>query len=205
MKPILALSTAVLAAALAMACSRDADTTADTGPMDATPATDPAAPGMSDAPASAAVGAMAPNEITGIVAAVDQHEVEAAEQALSKKVTGAVKEYAEMLHHAHADNLARTRAEGEANQAAPADTGPVQMQKEKGKAELASLAALEGKAYEKAYVDAMVRGHTEALAKLDDELIPAATNDAVKSHLTETRGHIETHLERGKTLQASMN
>lgn len=209
MKSLPTLTTALLVAALATACARDADTANDTNATDTTaaaPAADaqPAATPAPDATAPAA-GAIQPGEITGLVAAVDMHEIEAAEQARSKNVTGEVKDYADMLHTAHTANLAKTNSVGAANGAAPVESGPVQAQKEKGKAELATLAALEGKAYEKAYVDAMVKGHTEALAKLDNELIPAATNDAIKAHLTETRGHIAMHLERGQALQGSMN
>lgn len=208
MTRIPALGTALLTLALATACTRNdnPDTTADTATPPAAPA-DPAvtepAPAPAEAPAPAATS-MQPGEVTGMLAAIDQHEIDAAEQARGKNVTGAVLDYANMLHKAHSENLAKTRTIGAANGAAPVESGPVQAQKEKGQAELATLGALTGKAYETAYVDAMVKGHTEALAKLDNELIPSASNEAVKAHLTEARGHVAAHLEQGKTLQASL-
>ena len=52
----------------------------------------------------------------------------------------------------------------------------------------------------KAYIDAMVKGHTEALAVLDNKLIPKATTQAVKDHLAATREHVAHHLERAESL-----
>ena len=49
----------------------------------------------------------------------------------------------------------------------------------------------------------MVKGHEEALAKLDNELIPGATDQAVRQHLQDTRAAISRHLDTGRSLQSS--
>lgn len=144
-------------------------------------------------------GAAGDGEALAMVAAVDEHEIAAAEQARAKGVDGDVLAYADLLYGDHSENLARTRAL--ASPGLDSDSPDVMRQREKGEAELAKLAALEGDAYETAYVDAMVKGHTEALAMLDERLIPSARDEAIKAHLTATREHISMHLQKAKALQ----
>ncbi|HVG41189.1 MAG TPA: DUF4142 domain-containing protein, partial [Chitinophagaceae bacterium] len=52
-----------------------------------------------------------------------------------------------------------------------------------------------------AYLDAMIKGHTEVLSMIDSKLLTTAKNDALKAHLTETRGHVSMHLEQAKKLK----
>ncbi|NYZ61586.1 DUF4142 domain-containing protein [Luteimonas deserti] len=75
--------------------------------------------------------------------------------------------------------------------------------REKHEAERQRLSALEGQAFATAWVQAMVTGHEEALAKLDNELIPGASDEAVARHLRDTRTSIAGHLETARTLQAN--
>jgi len=47
----------------------------------------------------------------------------------------------------------------------------------------------------------MIKGHTEVLDMIDNQLLKRAANDAVKVHLTETRGSVAKHLAAAKQLQ----
>jgi putative membrane protein len=96
---------------------------------------------------------------------------------------------------------AGTGADAAAGQA-PSDPELAAM-RQKHDAERERLAALEGEEFTRAWVDAMVRGHEEALAKLDNELIPGATDDGVRQHLQDTRTAISRHLDTGRSLQSS--
>lgn len=73
----------------------------------------------------------------------------------------------------------------------------------KAKADVKALAAKNGTEFEKGYIDAMVTGHTDVLAMIDTQLIHAARNEAVKTHLSEVRALIAAHLEQGKRLQGA--
>lgn len=199
----------LLSCAVAMAlstqisgCNRDRDQ----GDKAATaPGAERPAPAASPEPAPAPAGSEAPAAGTDALAqvgAVDKHEIAAAEQARDKKVTGAVLEFANMLHREHTANLKAGEALA-AQEAQPGASSPqAEAMVEKGKAELATLAEKSGKEYEKAYVDAMVKGHTEALALLQDKLIPSAPNEVVRNFLTNSRDHVAMHLEHAKQLQA---
>ncbi|MEJ7672886.1 MAG: DUF4142 domain-containing protein [Chitinophagaceae bacterium] len=83
----------------------------------------------------------------------------------------------------------------------PSITKAVDAVMKKGAGELAILIPMDGKDFETGYLDAMIKGHTEALDMIDNKLLKTAKNDALKAHLTETRGHIAMHLEQAKKLK----
>lgn len=133
-----------------------------------------------------------------VVATVDRDEIKMAKQAQAKKVGKAAMEYAKMMEREHGDNLAQTQALEKKPASDPSAAKAVAQKDAKKHAE---LAAMNGAAYEKAYIDAMVAGHAEVLAKLDNELIPGASDAAVKAHLTKTRDAVSRHLDAAKALQ----
>jgi putative membrane protein len=191
----------VLTVALSTACTDrdnvDAATTpaADTAAATATP--NEAAP--ADVAPAAAAPSTAPAQddglALGLLASVNEHEIKAADQAISKKVTGAVLDFAKLMKAQHTENQAKTLALG-----AREDAPEVQEKKQKGEAELADLGKLSGKDYERAYAQAMVKGHTDALTLIDEHLLPMASQGPAKEHLTTTREHVAMHLETAKKL-----
>lgn len=193
-----------LAGSLA-ACGQDRDPGNDPGDPNMSTA-DPAAqpPGATMDPATTGtVGVLDTANASegeaaalGVLNAINEHEIAAGEQALAKGVTGDVADYARMMIDQHSENRTRTSALGADAQAADA-----QAQRRKGEQELATLDQQEGEAYRKAYVDAMVKGHSEALTALDQQLIPAAGREEVRAHLSTTREAVARHLEQAHALQ----
>lgn len=149
--------------------------------------TDAAAPGTSAEGAER--GAL------GVLNAINDHEIAAGRQALDKETKGEVADYARMMIEEHTRNRERTLSFSPDSEAAGA-----QEQRRKAEQELQRLAALDGDAYSRAYAQAMVKGHADALEALDNVLIPAATTPEVAAHLRETREHVAMHLERARTL-----
>ncbi len=136
----------------------------------------------------------------GVLNAINDHEIAAGRQALDKKVKGKVADYARMMIDEHGKNREQTLA-----LKPDADSADAQAQKRKGEAELRELGGKQGQEYERAYVQAMISGHTEALSALDQKLLPAVTSDPAKAHLKRTREHVAHHLELAKALQANAN
>ncbi len=161
-----------------------------------TPAPDASAPPATPEPA-AAESTKDDSLALGLLAALNEHEITAAQQAQSKNVSAPVLAYAKMMEKEHGDNLAKTKTLGSL-----ASTPEVQAMKDKGKSDLDMLGQKNGKEYETAYVDAMVSGHTEALALIDGRLLSLASTAPVKDHLMETRDHVVMHLEEARKLQA---
>ena len=200
------LAMSLLTLAIATACDRRDDPDNAPTPEAVTdtasvPATDPTAAAPTD-PNLQPDGTVAPaaddSLALGLLAAVNDHEIKAAQQALSKQVSAPVADYARLMEKEHTDNLVATQALG-----ALADTPEVQAMKEKAASDLAELDKQSGKAYETAYVDAMVKGHTEALALIDGRLLSLSSVGPVRDHLTKTREHVAMHLEAARKLQGA--
>ena len=181
----------------------EATTAADTAPADGTTGTSGTADATAALPTTGAAAGMPADaamagerSALGVLNAINSHEIAAGRQALDKGVSGDVAAFAQMMIDQHGENREKTAAFDPDESSAQA-----QAQKARGEQELATLAQKSGDDYARAYVDAMVKGHTEALAALDDSLIPAATRPEVKAHLASTREHVAQHLERAKALQ----
>ncbi len=135
---------------------------------------------------------------------VDNNEINAAQEAQKKKISQPVMDYAKMLEKEHSDNLQKTKDMSQSMNEMPAETQSVEDLKAKGNDMLSSLSSMDGMDFERNYIDAMVKGHTEALSMLDNQLIPNAKSADLKNHLTETRQHVAMHLDRAKELQGKM-
>ncbi|KQY49355.1 DUF4142 domain-containing protein [Lysobacter sp. Root494] len=159
-------------------------------------------PAGSTAPGTAPAGATTTSQADALamLMTVNEHEIAAADQALGKNVTGAVRDFAQMMKTDHSKNLADTTKLGGAASTSPG----VKALKDKGDADLRMLDAQTGKAYEKAYIDAMVKGHTDALAMIDNTLLPAATDTNIRQHFTTTRAAVARHLEKAKEIQGTL-
>lgn len=94
-------------------------------------------------------------------------------------------------------------AAGGRTAAADQDMPGVADMKQKHEAEREHLSQLEGEEFTTAWIEAMVAGHEAALAMLDDELIPGASDPEVTSHLQNTRSAIASHLETARSLQSN--
>lgn len=202
-------------ALIASGCHRDAsDTTTDTTPPAArTPSSDATGAGTTASdthtsadtapPSPAPAPPPSPGASLAWVAALDEHEIAAVEQAHGR-LGPAAREYARMLHREHSENLAAARALSSGGHLiAPEMTTEVHGFVGKGKAILEELAASPRAGYERAWLQAMVDGHAEALAVLDTRLIPAAKDEPLRNFLNNTRDHMAMHLERGRALLES--
>jgi len=140
-------------------------------------------------------------EVLAFINAININEILAAAEAQKKKISSPVTDYAKMLHTEHGANMAKTNALGLSIQIIPSITKAVDDVMKKGAGELATLIPMDGNDFESAYIDAMIKGHTEVLNMIDKQLMKTAKNDKLKAHLTETRGHIAMHFEQAKKLK----
>lgn len=134
------------------------------------------------------------------LSAINQHEIAAAQMALAKGADAATTGYARMMRQEHADNQAKTEQLAASTGIQPNETVPVRALKREAETKRDAMKPLDGAAFQKAYLAAMVADHQEALGKLDRELIPGARNAEIAAHLKLTRGHVARHLEEAKKL-----
>ena len=140
-------------------------------------------------------------EILGAINAIDENEIAAANAAKKEKMGKQAMSFSKMLRKQHSANFDATRKLSKKLGISPVSNQTADDLRSDGAKERATLVPLEGKAFEKAYIDAMVSGHSDALQLIDAELLPAAKNDEVRDHLNAFRGHVSAHLEEGKRLQ----
>jgi len=187
--------------ALTPACKKKADE-APSAPV----ATDPG-PGSAVAPTPTpppAAGGLTDPQIAAIVVAANQVDIDAGNLALKKSKSEAVKAFAQRMVTDHTavnqsavalvTKLKVTPEESDASKGLTA--GGVEAR--------AKLDALEGAAFDNAYVDNEVAYHQAVIGVLDSKLIPSATNAELKSTLVGVKPAFDAHLQHAQQIQASL-
>lgn len=137
--------------------------------------------------------------VLATLAAVNAHEIAASNEVAGKQSSAPVKRYAAMMVAEHTANQAKARALGQ-----PREDAEVQALKAKKAGERTAITRLQGRDFERGYVDAMIRDHTEVLAMIDAKLLPMADSEGVRRHLNETRIAVARHLEEARALRAGL-
>ncbi len=140
-------------------------------------------------------------EALGTLVVVNKHEIAAAELAQSKEVDAATRDYAKMLEHDHRANLEKVDTLSKLTKTPITESPEVAQLKSKAAAERATLARLDGKEFQNAYLDAMIKGHAEMLGRIDDKLLPGSSDAVVQQHLRSTRESVSRHLAKAKELR----
>jgi len=136
--------------------------------------------------------------------AVDINLIVAAKTAAMMDVASPVKEFSEMVQKDHAQNAAATMKLAEKIGITPVITEEIGKSRMEAAGNLAELVAKTDGDFGQLYIDAMVKNHQKCLDKIDNTLIKNASNEEVKSHLSETRAAIAKHLERAKEIQSEV-
>ena len=136
--------------------------------------------------------------------ATDIGEIVAAKTAAIMDAKPPVKEFAEMLQKDHAKNAAATMKLAEKIGVTPVITEEIGKSQMMAAGNLAGLMAKADGDFDQLYLDAKVKGHQQELDEIDNKLMKNASNEEVKTHLSETRAALAKHLERAKEIQSGM-
>jgi putative membrane protein len=128
----------------------------------------------------------------------NDHEIRFAELALSKQISAPTEHYAKRVDKQRSANQARTR--GLATAWPPVDHPDLNALKARSAQTRATLASLDGPAFEQAWLEAVVSEQVDLLARLDERLIPATTEPAVRAHLLATREQLAAQLDEAMHL-----
>ena len=142
-------------------------------------------------------------EIIAFLIAADEHEVAAANDANQKKSDAKVGDFAQMMDRDHSKHLEDTRKLSDSQNIQPMDTPSITKMKTEGQAEMTKLSALQGANFDRAYMAAMVKGHTDVLNHVE-HYMKTATNPELQSHLKATRDTVSQHLAEAKKVQAAL-
>jgi putative membrane protein len=190
--------------ALAPACKSDKQEPASnttTVPTPTTPAPTPKPTPEAPKPAGAT---LTDPQIAAIVVAANQVDVDAGKLAVDKTKNDEVKKFAQLMITDHsAVNQAAVELVTKLK-VTPEETDASRGLVSSGADTRTKLSALDGEAFDRAYVDNEVAYHQAVIGVLDTQLIPSATNEELKKTLVSVRPAFMAHLEHAQQLQKSM-
>lgn len=143
-------------------------------------------------------------EIIAFLIAVDEHEVAAANDASQKKSESRVDEYAQMLKKDHSKHLEETQKLSSMLKIQPMETSTIEKLKTQSNTDLSKLSQLRGGDFDHAYINQMVKDHTNALKHIDNHYMKAVSETQLESHLKATHATISAHLLEAKRIQGSI-
>ncbi len=159
--------------------------------------------------ASAPMTATAPQklsdaEILGIVMTVDESEIAAANVAKTKKISHMVKRYAMYIKRQHEMNLKQLHHVSKVTHIEPSSSSLSQTMVKGGVEGLKALEALNGKAFESAYIHDMVQGHEDGLKLIKTKLLKNVSNSKVKKFLMSFQTMVQHHLKKAMHIEKTM-
>ena len=143
-------------------------------------------------------------QIASIVVTANQVDIDAGKLATARSTNAEVKKFAELMVTSHTDVNKSAVALATKLKVTPEDNATSRSLKAGGDANLATLKALKGAAFDKAYIDHEVAYHQAVLDAVDKTLIPGASNEELKALLVKVRPAFVAHLEHAKHLQSSI-
>lgn len=144
-------------------------------------------------------------EIAAIVLTANQVDVDAGQLATAHAQAKDVKEFAQLMIQDHRSVNEAAVALAHKLNLKPEENPTSRSLKQGGQDNLASLNALKGKAFDKAYVDHEVAYHEAVLGAVDKTLIPNAHNPELKALLLKARPTFVAHLEHARQIQRELS
>ena len=153
-------------------------------------------------------GAAAPPndaQIAQIVLTADTVDVDYGKLAMEKTKNAEVKAFAETMIRDHTAVNDKAAALAKKISLTPEASETSKSLETNGHKELATLKAMHGAEFDKAYVDNEVSYHEAVIGVLDKTLIPNAKNADLKALLESGKPIFVSHLEHARQLQKSLN
>lgn len=143
-------------------------------------------------------------EVAHVAVTANAIDVEMAGLVEGRTENGEVRQFAETMIRDHRAVNERAAALAGRLGVTPADNAVSRSLRTGAAAAAASLKALQGAAFDGAYMDREVRYHQAVLDALDELLIPTTSNAELRALLEEVRPAIAAHLEHAKAIRAAL-
>jgi len=143
-------------------------------------------------------------QIVGIVVAANQIDIDYAKLALSKSKNKQVRDFAQQMVTDHTALQKAVSDLGAKLKVKPADSDTSESLKSQSRETTSQLKALNGEAFDKAYIDNEIAFHKLVISANSSTLIPNAKNADLKSALTNAQTLFQGHLEHAEKVQASL-
>jgi putative membrane protein len=143
-------------------------------------------------------------QVAMITELANSAEIEQGKLAQGKAKSPAVKKFAAMMvkHHSEAKNE-QAKLYKQLN-LTPTQSQPATALKEDADKTLGSLRAADGSSFDMAYMNGQVDVHQKVLDSINQELLPAASNEKLVEGLNKMKKTVEAHLDEAKSVQADL-
>lgn len=143
-------------------------------------------------------------EIANAVMTANTEEMNMAKLAKTKAHKKEVRDFANMMFKEHSKNNDKAIALAKKNNLMPKETMDSNKMKITKEDKVEKLKQVKGKDFDKAYMQEQVSMHREVLNKIDNEFLPNAQNQELKTMLQETRGKVEEHLKHAEKVSSKL-
>ena len=131
---------------------------------------------------------------------INTNEIDAAKIAEKRANNPEIQGFAEMMIKDHSQNRTEVKSLAYKMKIIPRTSDQSKALKQKGKKELKKLKLVSKANFDKTYMQAMVKGHQEALNIIDNDFLPTANDPELKQLLTATRTVVFHHLQVAKDI-----
>lgn len=157
---------------------------------------------LANAPCWAQAAPPTDPQIAAIVVTANQVDIDAGKFAESRSHSKDVRQFAQMMVTDHSAVNKQAVALVHQLRVTPENNGTSDSLKQGGVDNLAKLKTLQGRAFDRAYIDHEVAYHQAVIDALDKTLIPNAKNEQLKALMVKVRPAFDVHLEHAKHLQS---
>lgn len=155
-------------------------------------------------PAPAAAPDLSDPEVAHVAVTANTIDIDLAKFAQTRTHNPAVKQFAATMISDHGAVNAQAAALAKKLGVTPADNAVSQSLEKSAKLARTSLEALQGVAFDRAYMDREVAYHQAVLDAIDKVLVPTTENGELRKLLTDVRPAIAAHLEHAKQLRGQL-
>ena len=148
--------------------------------------------------------ALTDGQIAMIASDVDRAEIAAGKLALTHARSVQVRQFAQHMVTEHTKVDTKLLALARAQNIPLTDSTVSAKLTRENDAQKSSLAGLSGTDFDRAYIDAQLKGHEDVLDMLDARQIPTAQNGALKATLETTRAKVLMHIHMAKEARAAL-
>lgn len=141
------------------------------------------------------------SDIINMLMTINTEEMNLSKLAKNQAQDPKVKEFANKMLTAHAENNDKAAKLRREQKIKLTETKSSKSLKTTSASVIENLRKIEGKKFDKAYMQEQITVHKKALDKLESTLIPHAKDTKLKTMLEETKKHVESHLKEAQELQ----
>ena len=151
-----------------------------------------------------AASRLSESQIAMVAELANSSEIEQGKLAQNKAKAASVKKFAAMMVKHHGEAKAEQAKLFKQLNLTPAQSPKATTLQQDGEKTLTSLRAATGASFDARYIDSQVEAHQNVLNTLDNELIPAATDQKLIDGLNKMKATVQSHLQEAKSIQAEL-